>query len=210
MKRAEPGWLVLLLAAVAAFIGSFLPFYSFPGGGHLTVWSRGLFPAAALIPVFVIALGLQALFVLLMGYEPRSPFQDFTWEQARLAGGALAVLLALTYIVQDHAGGHLGTGYYIVSLSAVATFAGGVITRRVQLARAPGEEAPTRAPVWRPAVVAINRWRAERAKKVAEKLTPPARLTAVKSETEPDKEGDAPAEKEPASKVDAQTANTTK
>jgi hypothetical protein len=169
MKRAGPGWLLLSLAGLAALLGSFLPFYTFAGGGDATVWSRGLFPTATLIPLLGFAIGLEALFVLLRGREPRSPFLNFTWEQVRLAVGAVMILLALSYLVQDRAGGTLGVGYLVLSLSALATFGGGVMTRRVQLARAPGEEAPVREPRPRlkPAVATANRMGSELAKSVA-------------------------------------------
>jgi hypothetical protein len=170
MKRAEPGWLVLSLAGLAALLGSFLPFYTFSGGGNATVWSRGLFPTATLIPLLGFAIGLEALFVLVRGREPRSPFLNFTWEQVRLAVGAFMILLVLSYLVQDRAGGALGVGYLVLSLSALATFGGGVMTRRVQLARAPGEEALEREPQPRlkPAVATVNRMGSELAKSVSD------------------------------------------
>ena len=169
MKRAEPGWLVLALAGLAALLGSFLPFYTFTRDVDVTVWSRGLFPTAALIPLLGFAIGLEALFVLIRGHEPRSPFLNFTWEQVRLAVGAFMILLALSYVVQDRAGGTLGLGYLILSLSALATFAGGVMTRRAELARAPGEKAPEREgrPVFRPAIATVNRVGSEFGKNVA-------------------------------------------
>ena len=169
MKRAEPGWLVLSLAGLAAVLGSFLPFYTFSGGVDATVWSRGLFPTATLIPLLGFAIGIEALFVLVRGHEPRSPFLNFTWEQVRLAVGAVMILLALSYLVQDRAGGTLGVGYLVLSLSALATFGGGVMTRRVQLARAPGEEEPVREPRpgLKPAVATVNRMGSELAKSVA-------------------------------------------
>ena len=170
MKRAEPGWFVLSLAGLAALLGSFLPFYTFSGGVDATVWSRGLFPTATLIPLLGFAVGLEALFVLVRGHEPRSPFLNFTWEQVRLAAGAVMILLALSYLVQDRAGGTLGVGYLVLSLSALATFAGGVMTRRVQLARAPGEEAPVREPQPRlkPAVASVNRFGSRLSKNVSD------------------------------------------
>ena len=169
MKRAEPGWLILSLAGLAALLGSFLPFYTFTRGVDVTVWSRGLFPTATLIPLLGIAIGVEALFVLIRGHEPRSPLLNFTWEQVRLAVGAFMILLALSYIVQDRAGGTLGIGYLVLSISAVATFAGGVMTRRAELARAPGEEAPEREarPLFRPAVATVNRVGSEFGKNVA-------------------------------------------
>ena len=129
MKRAEPGWFVLALAGLAAILGSFLPFYTFTGDVSATVWNRGLFPTATLIPLLGFAIGVEALFVLIRGREPRSPFLNFTWEQVRLAVGAFMILLALSYVVQDRAGGTLGIGYLVLSVSALATFAGGVMTR---------------------------------------------------------------------------------
>lgn len=169
MKRAEPGWFVLALAGLAAIFGSFLPFYTFTGDVSVTVWSRGLFPTATLIPVLGFAIGVEALFVLIRGHEPRSPFLNFTWEQVRLAVGAFMILLALSYIVQDRAGGTLGLGYLALSISALATFAGGVMTRRAELARAPGEKAPEREarPVFRPAIATVNRVGSEFGKNVA-------------------------------------------
>ena len=169
MKRAEPGWLVLSLAGLAALLGSFLPFYTFSGGVDATVWSRGLFPTATLIPLLGFAIGLEALFVLLRGHEPRSPFLNFTWEQVRLAVGAVMILLSLSYLVQDRAGGTLGVGYLVLALSALATFGGGVMTRRAQLARAPGEEAPARVPrpLLKPAAASVGRMGSEFAKSVA-------------------------------------------
>jgi hypothetical protein len=178
MNRAEPGWLVLALAGLAALISSFLPFYTFRGGTDLTVWSRGLFPTATLIPLLVFVLGLEALFVLLMGYEPRSPFLNFTWEQARLVGGVFAIVLALCYLVQSRAGGHLGSGYFILLLASLATFAAGVMTRRAQLARGREEPAPVEHP-WRGAVI---RWRAELTEKA--KVLAGAGTTPVASEDE--------------------------
>jgi hypothetical protein len=157
MKRAQPGWLVLALAGIAAAVGSFLPFYTFSGELDLTVWNRSLFPTATLIPVLIFAIGLEALFVLLMGHEPRSLFLNFTWSQARLAGSAFAMVLALAYLVQGRAGASLGTGYIIVSLSTLATFAGAVMTRRAELVREPEEIVEAEHP-WRAAVL---RWRRE-------------------------------------------------
>jgi hypothetical protein len=157
MKRAEPGWLVLALAGIAAGVGSFLPFYTFGGGIDLTVWNRSLFPTATLISLLLFAVGLEALYVLLMGYEPRSPFLNFTWSQARLAGSAFAIVLALSFLVQGRAGGSLGSGYIILSLSTLATFAGAVLTRRAELARGHEEIVKTAHP-WRAAVL---RWRRE-------------------------------------------------
>ena len=170
MKRAEPGWLILSLAGLAALLGSFLPFYTFTRGVDVTVWSRGLFPTATLIPLLGIAIGVEALFVLIRGHEPRSPFLNFTWEQVRLAVGAFMILLALSYVVQDRAGGTLGIGYLVLSVSALATFAGGVMTRRAELARAPGEKPPVREarPLFRPAVATVNRVGSEFGKNVAE------------------------------------------
>ena len=145
MKRAGPGWLLLALAGLAAAFGAFLPFYTYPNGIDVTVWSRGLFPTAALIPLVGVAVGAEAVFVLVRGHEPRSPFLNFTWEQVRLAAGAFMILLTLSYLLQDRAGGTLGTGYALLAVSALATFAGGVLTRRAQLARA-AENAEEREP----------------------------------------------------------------
>jgi hypothetical protein len=161
MKRAEPGWLVLAVAGIAALIGSFLPFYTFGGGVELTVWNRGLFPTATLIPVLVFGIGLEGLFVLLIGHEPRSPFLSFTWSQARLAATAFAIVLSLSYLVQSRAGGDIGSGYVIMSLSALASFAGAALTRRAELAR--GEEIRPAEHPWR---AAFLRWRAELTEKV--------------------------------------------
>jgi hypothetical protein len=169
MKRAEPGWFVLTLAGFAALLGSFLPFYTFAPGVDVTVWSRGLFPTAALIPVLGLLIGLEALFALIVGHEPRSPFLNFTWEQVRLAVGAFMILLAFSYLLQDRAGGSLGSGYLVLSISALVTFGGAVITRRAQLARAPGEAAPARVRHLRlkPAIAAVNRLSVAFARNVA-------------------------------------------
>jgi hypothetical protein len=171
MKRAGPGWFLLFLVGLAALLGSFLPFYTYARGVEVTVWSRGLFPTAALIPVLGFAIALEALFVLVRGHEPRSPFLNFTWEQARIAVGAFMVLLALSYLVQDRAGGALGLGYLVLSLSALATFAGGIMTRRAQLARAPGEAAPAREarPLFKPALATVGRVSGDLAKGVADR-----------------------------------------
>ena len=170
MKRAEPGWLLLSLAGLAAVVGSFLPFYTFAQGVDATVWSRGLFPTAALIPLLGFLIGAEALFVLFRGHELRSPFLNFTWEQVRLGAGAFMILLALSYLLQDRAGGSLGMGYIVLSLSALATFAGGVMTRRVQLARAPGEKPPVREPRPRlkPVLASISRLGSEVGKNVSD------------------------------------------
>jgi hypothetical protein len=157
MKRARPVWLLLALAGLAAAFGAFLPFYTYAVGINVTVWSRGLFPTAALIPLFGVAVGLEAVFVLLRGREPRSPFFDFTWEQARLAAGAFMILLTFSYLLQDRAGGSLGLGYVLLAVSSLATFAGGVLTRRAQLARAPGEAVTEHRPVIRPALASVSR-----------------------------------------------------
>ena len=162
MKRAQPGWLVLVLAAIAVAIGSFLPFYKFSNSIELTVWNRNLFPTATLIPVLVVLIGLEALFVLVVGHEPRSPFLNFTWSQARLAGSAFAIVLALSFLVQGRAGADLGSGYLVLSLSSLAAFAGAVMTRRAELAR--GREEIVRAEhPWRAAAL---RWRRELTAKV--------------------------------------------
>jgi hypothetical protein len=215
MKRAEPGWFVLSLAGLAALLGSFLPFYTFSGGVDATVWSRGLFPTATLIPLLGFAVGLEALFVLLRGHEPRSPFLNFTWEQVRLAAGAVMILLALSYLVQDRAGGTLGVGYLVLSLSALATFGGGVMTRRVQLARAPGEEAPVREPQPRlkPAVASVNRFGSRLSKNVTDMSSSvKERLAARKEARETKAKARAEARAEAAAKAAAaaQTAAAAK
>jgi len=161
MKRAEPGWLVLALAGIAALIGSFLPFYTYASSVDVTVWSRGLFPTATLIPILGFFLAIEAGFVLLMGYEPRSPFFNFTWEQVRLGTGAFMILLALSFLVQDRAGGSLGSGYVILSLAALMTFTGGIMTRRAQIVRAPAEKPSARAPSLKPVLTTLRRWGGE-------------------------------------------------
>lgn len=169
MKRAGPGWLLLALAGLAAVIGAFLPFYTYADGIDVTVWSRGLFPTATLIPLLAVVVGVEAVFALLRGHEPRSPFLNFTWEQVRLAVGAFMILLALSYLLQDRAGGTLGIGYVLLAASALATFAGGVLTRRAQLARAPGEEAPEHRPVFKPALASVSRASSDLVKNVADR-----------------------------------------
>jgi hypothetical protein len=159
MKRTQPGWLVLVLAGVAALIGSFRPFYTFDGAVDLMVWDRSLFPVATIIPLFLAGIGLEAMAVLVLGHEPRSPFLNFTWSQARLAGSAFAMLLALAFLVQGRAGASLGSGYLIMSVSAVASFGGAVMTRRAELARRREEIVKVEHP-WR---VAMLRWRKEMA-----------------------------------------------
>ncbi len=167
MNRAEPGWLLLTLAGLAALLGSFLPFYTYTSGVDVTVWSRGLFPTAALVPLLGFAIGVEALFVLFRGHEPRSPFLNFSWEQARMAVGAFMILLVLSYLLQDRAGGSLGLGYLILSLSALATFAGGVMTRRAQLARTPGEQ--ERDQQVTPAFAAVSRAASDLTKNISER-----------------------------------------
>ncbi len=219
MKRAEPGWLVLALAGIAALIGSFLPFYTYASGVNVTVWSRGLFPTATLIPIFGFLLAIEAGFVLLMGYEPRSPFFNFTWEQVRLGTGAFMILLALSFLVQDRAGGSLGSGYIILSLAALMTFTGGVMTRRARIVRAPAEKPAARAPSLKPVLTTLKRWggeltgnaaalgrnakahlglgEANESTAEAEEPGRVATLSPVQSESEPDMETK-PAETKPA------------
>jgi len=170
MKGARPGWLLLALAGLAAVFGAFLPFYTYSDGIDVTVWSRGLFPTAALIPLLGAAVGVQAAFVLVRGHEPRSPFLNFTWEQARLAAGAFMILLTLSYLVQDRAGGTLGIGYALLAGSSLATFGGGVLTRRAQLARTPGAAAEREPrPVLGPAIATVSRASSNLAKSVADR-----------------------------------------
>jgi hypothetical protein len=171
MKRAGPGWLLLVLAGLAAVFGAFLPFYTYADGIDVTVWTRGLFPTAALIPLLGVAVGVEALFVLIRGHEPRSPFLNFTWEQVRLAVGAFMILLVLSYLLHDRAGGSLGIGYALLAASALATFGGGVLTRRAELARAPDEEAAAREhrPMLGPAIATLSRTSSNLAKNVADR-----------------------------------------
>jgi hypothetical protein len=203
MKRAEPGWLVLTLAAVAAAIGSFLPFYTFGLNVELTVWSRSLFPTATLIPVLVVLIGLEALFVLVMGHEPRSPFLNFTWSQARLAGSFFAIVLALSFLVQGRAGGDLGSGYIVLSLSTLATLAGAVLTRRAELVRGRDEIVKAEHP-WRAAAL---RWRRELTAKVeayaAGTNQGPQRVQPAPGSPDGEKEDDEkPQDEKPAAKAE--------
>jgi hypothetical protein len=202
MKRAQPGWLVLTLAAVAAAIGSSLPFYTFGPNVELTVWSRSLFPTATLIPAFVVLIGLEALFVLVMGHEPRSPFLNFTWSQARLAGSSFAILLALSFLVQGRAGGDLGSGYLVLSLSTLATFGGAVLTRRAELVRG-REEIVTAEHPWRAAAL---RWRRELTAKVeayaAGTNRGPQRVQPAPGSPDGEKEDERPQEEKPAAKAE--------
>src|SRR5919106_582108 len=195
MKRAEPGWLVLALAGIAAAIGSFFPFYTFGNGVDLTVWNRSLFPTATLIPVLVFAIGLEGLFVLVTGHEPRSPFLSFTWSQARLAGTAFAIVLSLGYLVQGRAGGDLGSGYVVLSAASLASFVGAVMTRRAELARGVREEAAPADHPWR---AAFLRWRRELTAKVSayaegdKKTTEPAPGSLGEPATPATAAGDSP------------------
>jgi hypothetical protein len=181
MKRAQPGWVVLVLAGIAAAIGSALPFYTFGGDIELTVWHRTLFPTATLIPLVLIAFGLEALYVILMGREPRSPFLNFTWSQARLAGSAFALVLALCYLVQGRAGGSLGSGYVILSLSGLAAFGGAVLSRRAELARGREEIVAVEHP-WRAAILRWRRELAAKAQAYANGATPAAKRVQTVSD----------------------------
>jgi cell division septation protein DedD len=49
----------------------------------------------------------------------------------------------------------------VVALASVGTFAGGVMTRRAEIARAPGEEPPARALSLKPVVATLRRWGGE-------------------------------------------------
>jgi hypothetical protein len=163
--------LLLALAGLAAVFGAFLPFYTYANGIDVTVWSRGLFPTAALIPLLGFAVSVEAVVVLLRGHEPRSAFLNFTWEQVRLAVGAFMILLTLSYLLQDRAGGSLGLGYVLLSVSSLATFGGGVLTRRAQLARVPGEEVPAaeQREVIRPALASVSRASGDLVKNMADR-----------------------------------------
>lgn len=194
---------MLVLAGIGAGIGSALPFYTFGGDIELTVWHRTLFPTATLIPLLIGGIGLEALFVLLMGREPRSPFLNFTWSQARLAGSAFAVVLALCYLVQGRAGGSIGRGYVIVLLSGLAAYGGAVLTRRAELARRREEIVEVEHP-WRAALLRWRRDLAAKAQAYANGASPAA--PPVQPVTEPPKaaitgdgDKDAPAEKPAAS-----------
>jgi hypothetical protein len=81
------------------------------------------------------------------------------------------ILLTLSYLLQDRAGGSLGLGFALLSVSSLATFGGGVLTRRAQLARAPGEEvpAPEHREVMGPALASVSRASGDLVKNMAER-----------------------------------------
>jgi hypothetical protein len=137
MHRPDPGRLLTVGAGLLAIVGAVLPYYSFPSGATATVWSRGLFPTATIAVVLCVVLGIEAAAELAAGRGLPSPLLNFSWEQVRLVCGTFATVLALAYLVQGRAGADLGAGYSLVAAASVVLLAGGVLSRRRELAQAP-------------------------------------------------------------------------
>jgi hypothetical protein len=130
--------LVILGAAIAMLVGSFLPFWKISGGGlfpdlSFNAWNRSmgfLFPVT-IIPVLCAA--VMAIYVVVRAALnmplPARVF-SFTWDQILLACGFQAVVMMLGFIVENQRGIDLGTGFYLMLAASVALAVGAVLRTR--------------------------------------------------------------------------------
>ena len=128
LTRAE---FTILAAGVALIVGSFAPFYSAPAGfKSLTAWDSGLSPIA-LYPLFA---GVASAGVIALRHFANAQLAvrlgSFTWEQAHVLLGLLAVLIAVGYLFADHTPYTLGLGFWLVFGGSIALFAGAVMLSR--------------------------------------------------------------------------------
>lgn len=143
----RPWELIATAAGAVALVGSFLTFFSVPeealGGADFSAglswsaWSNSfnLFPVAALVSLFAVAMGAQLALARYTGTTLPEEAGGFNWSELRLLLGVLGTLTMLGYLLRSFeiAGADLGVergvGLWLVTLALVALLVSAVIER---------------------------------------------------------------------------------
>ena len=166
---AIPTWEYVVMASGAlALIASFLAFYKFPseiaGGIDGLSWSAwesafSLFPVATLAVLYVVVAAAQVPLERFAGVRLPDRVAGFSWSELRLAGGLMATLVMLGYLLRgwpEDPGLDKGIGLYLATLAAIGLVVGAVM-ERAQGAQTPAsaEAAGVRSDGPSPAEIAI-------------------------------------------------------
>lgn len=118
-----PGEIVIMVAGGLMLVFSFLHF-----AGNTSAWGTGLFPIAALLPVYGLVMALQIALTKFASVNLPGSVLGFTWEQLLLAVGAMAGLMAIGWLLTDY--GNKQIGAWIEILGGIALAVGAVMLQR--------------------------------------------------------------------------------
>jgi hypothetical protein len=127
VTRAE---IVILAAGAAMLVGSFLDFDS-----GRSAWSSPWFPIVTLIPLYGVLMAGQIAVTRYAKVDLPPDVASFTWEQLHLLLATFAALMAVCWVI---AAEQRQIGMWILTLGALAAFAGALMLQSERRAGAFG------------------------------------------------------------------------
>jgi hypothetical protein len=150
-SKLSPANLVILIAGVVIFIGSFLAFYKSSGGGlssaelqqlrdlgvkipntssSVSAWDRGLFLFTALPALLGLIMAAQVALTAFANVNLPDRVLGLTWNQVHLALGFQAALMMICYLVVDKGSADWGAGFFLMLIASIALLAGAIMRER--------------------------------------------------------------------------------
>ena len=117
--------LTIMIAGAVMLLGSFISFYS---GGSSSAWSAGLFPVAALLPLYGVIMGGEIALTKFTSAKLPERVGSFTWEQLHLALAIFAAVIALCFLLVKNTG--LAGGVIIELVAAAGLVSGAVMLQK--------------------------------------------------------------------------------
>ena len=122
-QQPTPGEIVIMAAGAAMLVFSFFNFAS-----DTSAWGSGIFPVATLPVLYGVVMAAQIALTRFSGADLPHGILGFTWEQAHLALGIMAGLMALGFLITDITNKQIGL--WIEVLGGLALAVGAVMLQR--------------------------------------------------------------------------------
>ena len=122
-QAPTPGEITIMAAGAAMLVFSFLDF-----APKTSAWGTGLFPIATLLPLYGLVMGLQIALTKFASVKLPESVLGFSWEQIHLALGAMAALMAISWLITDTGSKQVGQWFEI--LGGIALVVGAVLLQR--------------------------------------------------------------------------------
>lgn len=129
-KQPTPGEWIIMVAGAVMLVFAFLPFYT--NGKSYSTFGEGLFPLAAIIPLYGVIAALQIVLARFANVEFPPRIFGYTWPHIHALLGLFATILAVAYLIVDKRGLDLGVGFFFELLGAIAVLVGGGLLLREQ------------------------------------------------------------------------------
>jgi hypothetical protein len=143
-KALGLGEKIIIIAAVVLFIDGFLPWYSIDLGPFGSFTRNGWESPGAIWSILAILIGLAMGGVVvvkgLTEVEIPENVGGITWPKILLGGGMAAVVLVVIKLLNESS--HLGFGFYVGIIAAIALAAGGYVMYREESVAGPAGPPP--------------------------------------------------------------------